>query len=308
MPNVSVIIPIYNRAQYLPDAVNSVLNQSYKDFEIIIVDDGSTDNTREVAERFIRQHPSVIRYFSQANKGPSAARNKGITEARGQYVAFLDADDEWLPEFLQKTTEAMVANACQWVYTNAYRLELDASEATIKKDFFKAPVAIGANENLYSAVLREDVIGGPSKVVIMKECFKKVGGFHKDFRIREDWEMWIRLAKHGFKICKVEEPLYIYKVRKNSTTKSNPIAKFIYEYKIVCSYAPEAFALHSSYREIYAEKLWSIARQILCMEKKDYRLFVRCIIKSQLFDPSLKRIIKSLRTMIRHKKGCQVDV
>lgn len=306
MPSVSVIIPIYNRAQYLPDAINSVLNQSYKDFEIIIVDDGSIDNTREMSEGFVRQYPLVIRYFLQENKGPSCARNKGIAEAKGKYIAFLDADDEWLPEYLEKSMYALKENNCQWVSSVASRVVLDEQEKEIEKRIIHSD-SIDKYKDIFSALLKGNVIGGIG-VVVFKECFSLTGYFNENLRIAEDWEICIRLAKYGFKVCKVMEPLYIYKIRENSTTKSNPTAKFTYEYKIICTYAPEAFALNSSYREIYAEKLWSIARQILCAGKKNYKLFFKCIIKSQIYAPSLKRILKSLRTMAIQEKGSQICV
>lgn len=94
LPKVSVIIPTYNCAKYLLIAVNSVLNQTFHDFEIIIVDDGSTDNTKEILKNYIKEYQNKIRYFYQENNGPGAARNKGIKEAKGEYVAFLDSDDK----------------------------------------------------------------------------------------------------------------------------------------------------------------------------------------------------------------------
>ena len=99
---VSAIIPTYNSVNYISEAINSVLNQTYKNCEIIVVDDGSTDNTRKTVENYIRKYPHKIKYFYQENKGPSAARNKGIKEARGNYIAFLDSDDLWLPDKLEK--------------------------------------------------------------------------------------------------------------------------------------------------------------------------------------------------------------
>lgn len=98
MPEVSVIIPCYNHGHYLPHAVNSVLAQTFTDWEAIIVDDGSTDNTREVAAQFTDER---VRYVHQENRGLSGARNTGIRAAQGAYLAFLDADDEWEPRFLR---------------------------------------------------------------------------------------------------------------------------------------------------------------------------------------------------------------
>lgn len=108
-PKVSVIIPTYNRAHLIGRAIKSVLNQTYKDFEIIIVDDGSTDKTEEVVKDFKDERVRYIR--REKNKGGSAARNTGIKAARGEYIAFQDSDDEWLPEKLEKQMKAFEAMA-----------------------------------------------------------------------------------------------------------------------------------------------------------------------------------------------------
>ncbi|MEM4724269.1 MAG: glycosyltransferase family A protein, partial [Candidatus Hadarchaeum sp.] len=104
MSSVSVIIPCYNHGHYLPCAVNSVMAQTFADWEAIIVDDGSTDNTREVAAQFT---DSRVRYIYQDNRGLAAARNTGIRAAQGEYLAFLDADDEWEPTFLEACVAAL---------------------------------------------------------------------------------------------------------------------------------------------------------------------------------------------------------
>jgi glycosyltransferase involved in cell wall biosynthesis len=99
MPRVSVVIPAYNRAHFLPEVVESALAQTYRDFEVIVIDDGSTDNTPEVASRF----PPAVRYYRQENQGLSAVRNKGIELARGEYIIFLDSDDVLLKDALEKS-------------------------------------------------------------------------------------------------------------------------------------------------------------------------------------------------------------
>jgi len=99
-PTISVIIPTYNRANFIDVAIKSVLNQSYQDFEIIIVDDGSTDNTEEIVKNF--NDFRINYFFHKFNQGISAARNTGIKACQGKYIAFLDSDDEWLPEKLDK--------------------------------------------------------------------------------------------------------------------------------------------------------------------------------------------------------------
>ena len=101
-PTVSVIIPEYNRSKLLSLAIESALNQTYQDLEIIVIDDGSTDNTKEVVEGFIKQDSRVKYIQHENNKGASAARNTGIMSAKGEYIAFLDSDCQWMPEKIEK--------------------------------------------------------------------------------------------------------------------------------------------------------------------------------------------------------------
>lgn len=116
MPKVSIIIPTYNSAKYIHDAIESVLNQTYQDFEIIVMDDGSIDNTKKVLRSYIES--KKIRYFYQKNKGPSAARNKGIREAKGEYIAFLGADDIWHKKKLEKSINFMNIYNFDWICTS----------------------------------------------------------------------------------------------------------------------------------------------------------------------------------------------
>ena len=109
-PKVSVIITTYNYGAFIADAIKSVLEQSFQDFEIIVVDDGSTDQTRQVLEPFVKQHQNRIRYFFQDNQGAASGRNKGIKEAKGEYIAFLDADDTFLPLKLEKQMKIIQAS------------------------------------------------------------------------------------------------------------------------------------------------------------------------------------------------------
>jgi len=108
MPKVSVIIPTYSYSKYIEKAINSVLAQTYRDFEIIVVDDGSTDNTRKIIET---KYKDKVRYFYQENKGASAARNKGIKESKGEYLAFLDQDDLFHPLSLEKKVDFLNRNS-----------------------------------------------------------------------------------------------------------------------------------------------------------------------------------------------------
>jgi len=296
LPTVSIIVPVYNRVKYLEQAIDSILKQKFTDYEVIIVDDGSTENIKETLIKCINKAPSQIRYIRQNNKGPGGARNTGIRNAFGKYIAFLDADDEWENEFLNKSIERLRSGGYKWLDTAANRVVYNEKEEVMEHAnmHMHSP---GESDDLYSFLLKDDVIGMPSKVIVKKECFDEVGGFREDLRIREDWEMWLRLAKAHFKYCRITEPLYQYKVRQNSLTKTESLRGLKCTYVVLSNYAPDAFKLDPKNRVLYSEKMWNIARQTLKIRDKDPVLFFKSVFKSQLYDPSFKRVIKSFNSL-----------
>jgi len=210
VPKVSVIIPTYNRAQLVGRAIRSVLNQTYQDFETIVVDDGSTDNTEEVVKSF---NDSRIRYIRhEENRGGSAARNTGIRAARGEYVAFLDSDDEWLLEKLEEQIALFRKNPeCGAVYTK--RLIFDNGKIKI--------VPQDQQEGwILKPLLRSNVVGTTSSVVVKRQCFDKVGLFDERLLSSQDWDMWIRIAKH-FTFRAIPKPLIKYHARHGPQISTN---------------------------------------------------------------------------------------
>jgi glycosyltransferase involved in cell wall biosynthesis len=187
MPQVSVIIPTYNRAHLLSRAIKSVLNQTFQDFEIIIVDDASTDDTDKLVASF---HDNRIRYIQhEKNRGGGAARNSAITQAQGDYIAFLDSDDEWLPEKLEKQMK-FFENAPATLGLVAAGA-LDIRENIPYQKYI--PMLRG---NLAQRILIDNCVGLNGIVLVRKECFSKVGLFDENLRGSEDWDLWIRIAQH----------------------------------------------------------------------------------------------------------------
>jgi len=299
-PAVSIIVPVYNRVQYLEQAINSILRQTFTDYEVIIVDDGSTEYIKDVLIKCTNKSPSRIFVIRQNNKGPAGARNAGIRKATGKYIAFLDADDEWESEFLSKSINKLESGDYMWLDTAANRIVYNDKEEILEQSIIHTMV-ISESDDLFAHLLNDDIIGMPSKVIVKKECFGKVGSFREDLRIREDWEMWLRLAKARFKYCRIPEALYQYKIRQNSLTKTESLRGLECTYRVVSDYSQDAFKINKRNRYIYAEKMWNIARQVLNIKEKDYWLFLKSMIKSQLYDPSLTRVLKSLNSLQKRR-------
>jgi GT2 family glycosyltransferase len=193
---VSVIIPTHNRGLLLEKAIRSVLAQTYPHREIIVVDDGSTDDTRSRVQAYV---PSV-RYIYQPNQGAAAARNTGIAHGRGEYVAFLDDDDLWLPRKLELQAKLLVENPrVGLVYT--WRLLTDLEGHVLPQ--IQRPMHRGN-------VLGELLLGCfvvPSVVMVRREWLDRVGLFDTGLRTGEDWDLWLRLAIAGCRFEVVPEVL-----------------------------------------------------------------------------------------------------
>ena len=200
MPKVSVIIPTHNRAELLKSAIASVLAQTFNDFEIIVIDDHSTDATPLMVNSF---YDPRIKYLKNEGKnGPSTARNLGIAEARGEYIAFLDDDDEWLPSKLEKQIgilDSCNMNVCG-IYSNCLKID-----KVTKETYFRRFGAETLKGNLLSQLMIKNPIHTPT-LIIRKACLNQIGGFDENMHYMEDRDLWIRLARH-WKFEYIDEPL-----------------------------------------------------------------------------------------------------
>ena len=185
---VSVIIPTYNRGKYLPRAIVSVLSQSYNNFELIVVDDASTDNTAEIVNSI--DDPRLKYICHDQNKGGAAARNTGIKAAKGDYIAFQDSDDEWMPEKLAKQMDVFID--CAADVGAVYCSYLMKSEN--RSSFIPAAHIVRRNGNILLEILAESFIGTPT-LVVRRDIFDKIGLFDENLSRFQDWDMAIRIAQ-----------------------------------------------------------------------------------------------------------------
>jgi glycosyltransferase involved in cell wall biosynthesis len=207
MPVISVVIPAFNAGRFINRTIDSVLAQTYKDYEIIVVDDGSTDNTAEI----VKSYGSKVRYIHQPNAGDGPARNTGLNAAKGTWIAFLDHDDEWLPEKLEVQMKLLSANpALRWCGTNRYqsdgqRCAVVANEHKIEKalanrDYF---------ENYFRAIIESGCQVITSTLMVRRDVFSEVGVFDNCWKRCADQDMWWRITYKFPRIGYISKPLVI---------------------------------------------------------------------------------------------------
>lgn len=247
-PRVSVIIPTYNCKEYVCEAVDSVLNQSFKDFELIIVNDGSTDGTEQVLKKYFEGFPDKIKYIEQENKGISVARNIGIRASSGEFIAFLDADDLWLPEKLATQIVVFDTNPnVRFVHTNTYGF--GGPEGTYLNRYWMSREQIKKHSGyiffeLYFRNIRITV----STVMIRRECLDKVGIYDEYLSLLgcEDRELFLRILWQ-FEAIYVDEPLAKYRDRADSMGQN--FEKMIIAQEYVYDKIAKLYGLPNSYKK-----------------------------------------------------------
>lgn len=210
MPRFSVIMPLYNKESFVVRALESVAGQSYRDFEMIVVDDGSSDLSAQCVEQYFSSHPSLPahRLLRQPNSGVSATRNHGVEVSCGQYVAFLDCDDWWAPSFLEEMNALVLRHPDAGIYGSGYYIVKNGQPRV-------APVGVDATftEGLidYLAVYSRTLCMPLTSdtVVLRRELFDAEGGFRTGITLGEDFDLWVRLAlKHP--VAFLNRPLAYY--------------------------------------------------------------------------------------------------
>ncbi len=208
MAIVSVIIPAYNQGHYLREAIQSVLNQTYHDFDILVVDDGSTDNTSEIAHTF---DDPRISYLYQDNRGLSGARNTGIRYSSGKYLTFLDSDDLFLPDKLNLLTDEL-ENHPEIGFVAGQAIPIDESGHRTGRIFDTA-----LPENPVKLLLGNPLHVG--SVMLKRSWQEQVGFFDENLRSYEDWDMWLRLGLAGCKMGWVAQPVSLYRFHSHQMTR-----------------------------------------------------------------------------------------
>jgi len=204
---VSVVIPAYNADPWIAETLDSVLEQTFRDFEVIVVDDGSTDQTPELAASYGDQ----IRYLHKENGGTPSARNAGIRAARGSYIAFVDADDLWRPEKLEIQMQLFHDDPdLAWVYSSAILFEEQVNQLLYRVN---QGMKMYAGDILRPLLLSSFICSATP--VIRRDVFDTVGYFEESFPHSDEWDMWLRIAAK-YEVGFVDQPLAKHRIHANS--------------------------------------------------------------------------------------------
>ncbi len=230
MPFFSVIIPVYNKANFVEKTIQSVLNQTFQDFEIVIINDGSTDESENI---ILKIKDPRLKYFTTNNNGVARARNFGIENSNSSFVCFLDADDIWHDEFLESFYQYITSNSNQKVFSCAIDIET-------KNKIFHANYAIPKNNSAFEILdffdsSNKEPILWTSSSVFSKSVFNEIGVFDSTIKIAEDTDLWIRIGLK-YKILFIKKILARYVFDQNSISRTKT---YIFEEKIFNKYLLE---------------------------------------------------------------------
>lgn len=221
---ISVIIPTHNRSESLKKSIESVLNQTYKNIELIIVSDGSTDNTEQVVKEFQKIYNFIKLISVIPNKGANNARNEGIRLAKGNYIAFLDDDDEWLPSKLENQIKIFDENS-------EVGLVYSGINVIYEEEKIQYNATGGTVGDLSTDILLTNVIGSTSSVMVKKEVLNKSGLFDTELPAAQDYDLWIRICQNT-KVGYVKEPGVNYYNNLNGNQISSNLEKYEYASEI----------------------------------------------------------------------------
>jgi glycosyltransferase involved in cell wall biosynthesis len=215
---VSVIMPCFNGESFVAAAIESVLAQSYSDIELVIVDDGSTDRSLDI----IRRYGDAVRIFTQTNQGPSAARNRSIREATGEYIAYLDADDYWEPHFAESMVAALTNSNAVLAYCGWQNVTPNDKSPPpfVPPDY--------ENEGKRVALLSDAALWPIHATLTRRNALLEIGGFNEDLPVCEDYDLWLRLTFNK-PVVRVEQVLSYYRHHKslNASDKRGRDAEYI---------------------------------------------------------------------------------
>lgn len=260
-PLISVIIPTFNNETTIRETINSVLNQTWKNLELIVINDGSQDSTLDIINSI---KDSRLKVFSYPNAGVAASRNRGISQAKGEFISFLDADDLWTIDKLEAQLKALQKNpqadvAYSWI-----------DHIDCNNQFLRAGPRYTVNGDVYAELLKSNFIANGSNILVRTQALKEIGDFNKDFTPAEDWDMYLRLAKR-YHFVAVPYPQILYRITSTSASSN------VFKMEAVClriiekqySQAPETlqFLKQESLTTLYKYLIYKVFEESVGRQK-----------------------------------------
>jgi len=299
MPKVSVIIPAYNSGKHICEAIDSVLNQTFKDFELIVVDDGSTDDTKKKIIKYIDK----IVYVYQENAGASAARNLGIVKSSGGYIAFLDSDDIWLPRKLEQSIEFLEKKGFDWMCTSRFSI----TEKGEKIERRVEPESGICDET--GKVNRLEVclfnlnfnLALTSTVLIKRKCFEVCGIFDEKLKICEDLDLFIRFKEYGLTCGYLDKLLTIKRSHATSLSRNSPLKSLEYTIEVAKKHAKILCLNKFLTGKLYGEFWWKIA--LAYYLNGSFWNATKYSLISFYYYPSATKLLKMSRYSLSLRKG-----
>jgi len=249
---VSIIMPAYNAGKFISEGLESVLFQSYQNWELLIIDDDSGDNTADVAKAYQR-NDARIKYFWQKNGKQGKARNKGIAESSGKYLAFMDADDIWLPGKLEYQIKMIEEMNADLVF--GYSFLIEQGNKTNKE--IGRGLGYYQGESAVRFLLLQDAFV-MSTVFVKKEAIKKVGNFVEDIKIQycEDWHIWLKLALENFSFYSDARVVSYYRIHEESATTTEKGAKIKFFYALLDLH--HRYPIHNLLKDEVAKRAYNL--------------------------------------------------
>ena len=264
MPRVSVIIPTYNCARFIERTINSVLSQTYRDYEVIVVDDGSMDETQTL----MQQYNKPVRYVYQKNQGASSARNAAVSHATGEFIAYLDADDVWNPDKLARQVEYLDSHPmCGLVHTEVS--VIDEEDHVLHARFNQETNrAVPQGKCLRDILLRSHI--QTLTVVERRSAFNSANGFDLRLPVAQDYLHWILVVLHGFEVGYIPEPLGQYRWRAGSLMSSQRrlLEDFVKIYEIILNEEKIEQTHGLDMSRLVNERLYDTQRQLAYLERR----------------------------------------
>lgn len=281
MARIAVIIPSYNCAPFVEQAVESVFGQTYSDYELIVVDDGSSDNTAQVLAKY-SSNPK-FRYYRQENRGLPGARNAGVRISNSEYLAFLDADDQLEGDALQLMVRELDRSGASWCLIDIVKAKPNGREIQYTE--------ISKDDPFY-AILCDDFIR--RGMFFRRDAFVEVGMYDESMKYREDWDINIRMFAARKSFTYLPKPLYIYTWREDSITTGKRARVLDFTAMLLKKHHKSlADAGDKRAAKIYAQNMWDLGR-FYFYDVRLYRRALACILESLKYDFSPARIFHPL--------------